>query len=482
MGLRAGAPDRKGGTAIPVRVSALRILVRVDRGGAFADILLDRAQRGLADRRDRALLTELVMGTLRWRGTLDAALSRCMKLPMEKTEPVARNAMRLGAYQLLFLRVPERAALHESVEAAKTLRGMRIGGLVNAVLRGLLRTGDLPSRSRGGDPDPVEIERSVPPSLRAAVADSMGPEEAFAFLADSLLRPPYTIRVNRLRGSREDLRSRLADAGMEPAPCRYSPDGLRLGEPGGVHSDPGYFAGEYMVTDEGAQLIAPLLAPVAGETLLDACASPGGKATHLAALSGGGARIVACDLPGRLRALEETVSRLRAPGLTLRAHDFSRAPLPGPAGRFDKALVDAPCTGIGVIRRNPDAKWRFSPSDPGRMARLQGRILRNAWEAVRPGGLLVYCTCTLFREENEQVVESFLRERPEAVLVRKPPAGWPGPREAWTRRGFLHLLPHRHGTDGFFAAILARRGKLPGAGERAPRFRRPRGRIDRTAA
>jgi 16S rRNA (cytosine967-C5)-methyltransferase len=422
------------------------------------------------------------MGTLRRRGILDASLSPHVKLPMEKTEAVARNALRLGAYQLLFLRVPERAALHETVEAAKALRGQRIGGLVNAVLRELLRAGDLPVRPPGGEPFPGEIERSAPPSLLTALAESMGREESRAFLAASLSRPPFTIRVNRLRRSREDLLARLADSGMDPAPCRYAPDGIRLGEPGGVHDDPGFLAGEYLVTDEGAQLIAPLLSPAPGETLLDACASPGGKATHLAALSGGGARIVATDLPGRLRSLEETVSRLRVPGLSVRAHDFFRGPLPGPAGRFDKALVDAPCTGIGVIRRNPDATWRFSPSDPGRMAQLQGTILRNAWASVRAGGLLVYCTCTLFREENEQVIEAFLRERPEAQLVRNPPADWPGPGEAWGREGFLRLAPHRHGTDGFFAAILARRGKQPRAVVRGPRRRGPRGRIDRTAA
>lgn len=407
------------------------------------------------------------MGTLRWRGTLDAVLSRHVKLPIGKTEPVARSALRLGAYQLLFLRVPERAALHETVEAAKDLRGQRIGGLVNAVLRGLLRDGELPSRPLEGGSSPAEIERSAPPSLLAALADSLGREEASAFLAASLRRPPFTIRVNRLRSSREDLRNRLADAGMDPSPCRYAPDGIRLGEPAGVHADPGFAAGEYLVTDEGAQLIAPLLSPLAGERLLDACASPGGKATHLAALAGGGARVVATDLPGRLRALEETVSRLRIPGLTVRPHDFSRGPLPG--DRFDKALVDAPCTGMGVIRRNPDAKWRFCPSDPGRMARLQETILRNAWSSVRPGGLLVYCTCTPFREENEHVVESFLRERPDAELVREPPSGWPGPGEAWSREGFLRLIPHRHDTDGFFAAILAKRGK------------QARGKIGRTA-
>ena len=477
MAVRAGTADREGGAAIPVRISALRVLTRVDRGGAYADILLDREQRRFADPRDRALLTELVMGTLRRRGILDHSLSLHLERPIDKADTVARNALRLGAYQLFYLRVPERAALHETVEAAKALRGERIGGLVNAVLRALQRSGEKPDRCAVG--------RFAPPALSAALLGSLGREEADAFLAASLERPPFTIRANRFRATREGLLSRLAEAGMDPSPCRFAPDGIVLGEPGGVHADPGLRSGEYLVTDEGAQLIAPLLSPAAGEELLDACASPGGKTTHLAALAGGKARIVATDLPGRLRVLEQTLSRLGVTGVRVRAHDFSGGRLPKRAGEFDRILVDAPCTGMGVIRRNPDAKWRFLPSDPARMARLQRSLLANAWESLRPGGLLVYCTCTLFREENEQVVESFLAERPDALPVRKPPPGWPGPAEAWTAEGYLRLLPHRHGTDGFFAALLARRGKLAkarGGGEKGPLRRRPRGRIDRTAA
>ncbi len=470
MGLRAGPPGPEGGTAIPVRAAALRILVRVDRGGAYADILLDRAQRRFPDPRDRALLTELVMGTLRWQGMLDRHLVPRLELPLDRTEAVARSALRLGAYQLLFLRVPERAVLHGTVEAAKALRGGRIGGLVNAVLRGWLRAKERPPRPGDAEPSTEEIASSVPPPLFAALSESLGRKETLDFLAATLSPPPFTIRVNRLRRTREELLGRLAGAGMEPVPCRYSPDGIVLGEPGKVHADPGFAAGEYLVTDEGAQLVAPLLAPMPGEMLLDACASPGGKATHLAELSGGGAQIVAADLPGRLRMLNRTLSRMGAPGITVRAHDLSRGPLPDSAGRFDKALVDAPCTGMGVIRRNPDAKWRFSAADPVRMAGLQGSILRNAWVSVRAGGLLAYCTCTLFREENEEVVESFLRVHPDAVRITEPPPRWPGPRDAWSREGFLRLLPHRHGTDGFFAAILAKRGK------------QPRGKIDRTAA
>jgi len=158
--------------------------------------------------------------------------------------------------------------------------------------------------------------------------------------------------------------------------------------------------------------------------------------------------------------LREVLMRTGASGIRTALHDLSRAPLIPSSGLFDKALVDAPCTGMGVIRRNPDAKWRFRPDGPRRMSRVQAAILRNAWEAVRQGGLLLYCTCSPLREEDEEVVAAFLAERPEAAVAARPD-GWPGPADAWTADGFLRLYPHRHGTDAFFAALLR---KSPGPG------------------
>ena len=404
-------------------------------------------------------MTEIVMGTLRRRGILDSALSAHLVRPIEKTDAWARNALRLGAYQLLYTRTPERAAIFETVAAVKKVRGEKLAGLVNAILRKVVRagTGTLPLAAEGEGIPPVT--HSAPAALVSALSRSLGKKEAAAFLANSLDKPPFVVRANPFRITRDDLVARLARAGMSPSPCRYAPDGIVLAEPSGVHADPGFRSGEYLVMDEGAQLIAPLLSPLGGEKILDACAAPGGKTTHLAALAGGRAQIVAVDVSeGRLRLLRETIARTGATAVTARRHDFQAGPLPEAPALFDKVLVDAPCTGMGVIRRNPDAKWRFRPDGPHEMVRLQAAILDHAWTAVRPGGLLVYCTCTPFAEENEKVAESFCTRHADAKAHREGVRGWPGPEDAWTTEGFLRLLPHRHGTDGFFAALFRKSG------------------------
>jgi len=443
-----------------VRAAALGILTRVDRGGAYADILLDRTLREgtFRDSRDRALLTELVMGTLRRRGTVDHALAAHLPRPLAGTDPFVRNALRLGAYQLLYTRVPDRAALFETVEAVKEVRGEKMAGLVNAVLRAVLRAGKKPLRPDEEGPVHGAARLSVPGPLFDALVRTLGEAESLAFLSASLERPPFAVRVNPFKTSRMALLARLASAGFAPSPCRFAPDGLVLGEPGGVHADPGFLSGEYLVTDEGAQLVAPLLSPRPGESILDSCAAPGGKTTHLAALAAGKARLIAADLSaGRVRILRQTIARTASPGIGTAVHDFSAGPLSDSDGRFDKVLVDAPCTGMGVIRRNPDAKWRFRPEDPARMAALQRAILKNAWRSLRPGGLLAYVTCTPFREENEAVAARFLSESRGEASVASPPPGWPGPPGARTSDGFIRLSPHRDGTDGFFAALFRKK-------------------------
>jgi len=432
------------------------VLARVDRDEAFADVVLDRTlrERAFPDPRDPGLVTEIVMGTLRRRGTIDFALLPFLSRPLERTDAYVRNALRAGAYQLFYTRIPDRAALNETVAAVKAARGAGAAGFVNAVLRGIVRAGKVPALPREGDPRRLPAELSAPASLVDALAGTMGGEEARAYLAACLEKPPFTVRANPFRISAEGLAARLAAEGREPAPCRFAPEGFSLGTPAAVHADPAFREGCFLVMDEGAQLVAPLLSPAAGDRILDTCAAPGGKTTHLAVLSHGKAAVVAADVSAlRVRMLRETVARTAAPGVKAVLHDFSRGPLGSSHGIFDKVLVDAPCSGMGVIRRNPDGKWRFRTETVARMARLQAAIVRHAWEALRPGGLLAYCTCSPLREEDEETVRAFLASRPDA-RVSPPPGDWPGPRDAWTGDGFLRLYPHRHGTDGFFAALL----------------------------
>lgn len=441
-----------------VRAEAIRILARVDEGEAYADILLDRSLRAGAfpDPRDRSLLTELVMGTLRRRGTIDHLLASRLSRPLSKADGFARNALRVGAYQLLYLRMPVRAALFETVAAVKRLRGEAMAGFVNAVLRGILRDGEGAQAGGGAAATPPRAELSAPEPLLASLSRSLGEEEAAAFLSAALDRPPFVVRANPFRESREALLERFAREGREPSPCRYAPDGIVLSRPPAPHADPGFREGRYLVMDEGAQLVAPLLSPREGETILDACAAPGGKTSHLAALAGGRARVLACDVSeGRVSILGETLSRLGVPGVATRVHDFAAGPLPAAQGTFDRILVDAPCSGMGVIGRNPDAKWRFTEALPARMALLQAAILRNAWASLAAGGSLLYCTCSPLREEDEDVVEAFVGETGALRAGRDElPAGWPGPADACGADGAIRLLPHRHGTDGFFAVLL----------------------------
>ena len=330
MGFRAGTPFEKGRSAI-IRDAAVSVLARVDRDEAFADIVLDRVLRESAfpDPRDRALLTEIVMGVLRRRGAIDFSLLPFLSRPLEKTDVYVRNALRVGAYQLFYTRIQDRAALNETVAAVKAARGAGAAGFVNAVLRGILRAGKTPVLPKPGDIRRCAAELSAPPELIKALEQTMGEQDTRAFLLVALEKPPFTIRANPFSSTVAQLSSRLAEEGMEPSPCRFAPDGLILGRPPAIYADSAFQKGAYLVMDEGAQLIAPLLCPAPGDRILDVCAAPGGKTTHLGALAEGKASITAADISvTRLRMLRDTLARTAVRGVDAVLNDFSRAPLP----------------------------------------------------------------------------------------------------------------------------------------------------------
>jgi 16S rRNA (cytosine967-C5)-methyltransferase len=454
------------GRAAPTqaRLLAARVLERVERARAYADLTLTAAlARSSLGARDRAFTTELVYGTLRWRGRLDFALGQVLERPLASVEPGVVTLLRLGAYQLLFCGVPDSAAVDQTVRSAHALGASRAAGLVNAVLRRLAQRADaLPFPALEDDAlAHLEHALGIPRWIAERWLAALGPSEAAALAAASNAAPPLTARANRARIGRDALLARVRERYPDAQPCAFAPDGIVLGHGRSPASDPDFVAGLFTVQDEASQLVVELLAPEPRERVLDACAAPGTKTTAIAERLGPEGVVVALDRSERRLALiGRAVRRLGLGNVTALAADATQPPDGLPGAPFDRVLVDAPCSGLGALRRNPDARWRLSPEDPARLAEVQAALLASASNLLRPGGALVYSTCTLTGEENDAVVEAFLAKSPG--FERAPAARLPGAlRPLLGADGALRTWPHRHGTgaygmDGFFAVRLER--------------------------
>lgn len=433
------------------RALAHEVLVRVEATAAFADALL--AARLAATRLgapDRALATRLVYGTLAWQGRLDHHLAALVHGPLEELDAPVRAALRLGLYQLLFLtRVPAHAAVDTSVRLLRA-QGTGAAGLVNAVLRRAARGEPAPPLPAAGvDPlGRLAVEWSHPRWLVERWAADFGLDAVPALLAAHNARGRTALRANRLRTTRAALLDALGAAGVEATPSPWSDQAVVVARGAGrLRALGAWREGLFAYQGEASQLIAPLLAPVPGARLLDACAAPGGKATHLAALLGGTGLVVALDArPSGVRRVVAEARRLAATTVRAAGGDAIRPPFARP---FAGVLVDAPCSGLGTLARHPELRWRRRPEDIPRLADLQTAMLAGVAPLVAPGALLVYAVCTLTREETEGVVERFLAAHPR---FRREPVGGEAPAALATPAGALLTLPHRHGLDGFFAA------------------------------
>ena len=438
---------------------AAEVLLRVEQGGAFANLALDGALRsaGAIDPREAALCTELTYGALRWQLALDRALAaHGARAPADLDAPV-RAAMRVSAFELLHHpRVPAHAAVDQGVELVRALGLQRASGYANAVLRRLSETRAAPPPpSREADPvGYVAAVTAHPRWLIERWSKWLGLEEAEKFAAANQQQAPAVVRVARRRATREQVQEALAKSGIDSRPGRYSPDALVLapGAPPALDID-GHEQGLFQAQDEAAQLVSLYAAPPAGASVLDACAAPGGKACHFAELGAGS--VLAVDLHARkARSIEEAACRLGLSEVRALAADATLA-LPG-EGPFDVALIDAPCSGLGTLRRHPEVKLRRTPEDVDRLAVLQSRLLAQVSLSVKPGGLLVYAVCTLTPEECDEQVDRFLSSHPDFHLER-PPQGWALPAadaDCLDAQGRLRTFPHRTGTDGFFAVRL----------------------------
>lgn len=449
---RAGAPTR-------TRLLAMRVLERVQRASAYADVLLHTTlARSDLSAPDRAFATELVYGTLRWRGRLDFLIARCLDRDLEKLEPLVATALRLGAYQIVIEdRVPVSAAVDESVRCIRAAGAERATGLINAVLRKLARehaTIEMPTLA--DDPlGHLMHALSLPEWIARRFLEQFGPDDAAALAQASNKPPPLTVRVNRTRSTREAMLEGLRERFPEIAPCTYASDGLVLGRRGNAAIDPAFLAGKITVQDEASLAIVDFLDPQAGERVLDTCAAPGGKATAIGERVGREGSVIALDRHSRrLELIRRASRRLGLENIASRRADATQ-PLDKVLENqlFDRVLVDAPCSGLGTLRRNPDARWRVHARDPHALAETQLAILRQASRTLRPGGQLVYSTCTLLPEENEGVIDAFLHNAKDFSTVtrdRAPQALAP----LIDDDGILRCLPHRHDTDGFTAVRL----------------------------
>ena len=439
------------------------VLYRGARSDVSLDLLLERHPD--MSRNDRALATELVYGVLRNLGRLDYIIGKFSKRPLPALDTDVLTILRVGLYQLEFLdKIPPYAAVNESVKLAGEFGKRSAGGFINGVLRAYLRKkGDISYPDRDTDPGEfIAAYHSLPPWLTERFIDWFGIEGAITCAEYLCRRPPLTLRVNRLRIDRDRFMERFRETAGVIHPGRFSPDAVIADGGGVILKGPWFDDGLFSIQDEASQLVTHLLGMTGGLSVLDLCAAPGGKATHAAELMGDRGWVVSVERSReRARLLRGNVDRVALASIRVVCADAGRVPI-APGTLFDRVLVDPPCSALGVLRRNPEIKWRLAEADIEDMIQNQTEILEEAAEYVAPGGGLVYSVCTFNPDEGRQVVDAFLSGRPE-FSIDQSNEHLPGEAHRFFDGPYLLTTPDRidaddpRGPDGFFAVRMTRR-------------------------
>ncbi len=443
-----------------IRHLAVDILDEVHRSKAFAGLLLDDCldANELSSTPDGRLLTHLVYGVLRMRDHLDWILAKLSRGNWEKTDVSIKNILRVGLFQLKFNdRLPAFAVVDEAVKVAKIVDAPK-SGLVNALLRNYLRHGStiaFPSPEK----NPAEFIaafHSHPLWLVKSWIKIFGISETQALCAANNEMPPLTLRVNMLKTSRDELQEKLTVAGFNVTATPFSPDGLILNNPVSPIQKTNFFQEGYLrLQDEGSQLVSYLLNPQSSESILDVCAGTGGKTTHLAAILKNNGQILATDYDfKKIEELKKDAVRLGITGIETRQANLTDRLPELFKDKFDSVLVDAPCSGLGTLRRNPEIKWHTTADNLPSFTQTQNTVLQNASLAVKKGGHLVYCTCSLLPQENENVISNFLKLNPHFSACPPPESI---PQKLIDSNGYFRTFPHLHNMDGFFAARFKRK-------------------------
>lgn len=436
------------------RATALRVLVSCRNNGAWADAALKAqiSRDGLSGP-DAALCSRIVYGVMQNRMLLDFYIGAYCTQKPDHLQPPLLEILRIGAYQIIYLdKIPDSAAVNTSVELAKLAKRGQASGLVNAVLRKLSQNKKaLPPVPERDDVQRLSIQYSHPKWFVKRLVSLLGREEAERFLACDNQIAPITVQVNPLKTTLEALTEELQQAGISVQPHSWVPDCLELSGTGDLAALPSFREGKFLVQDPAARLVSLIAGIRPGQKVLDVCAAPGGKSLSAAFAMAGNGSIVACDLhENKLKRIQESADRLGVNIITTQAAD-GRVFLPEWEASFDTVLVDAPCSGLGIIRKKPDTRYKKA-DDLFTLPVVQAAILDNAARYVRPGGTLVYSTCTILPEENEQVTEAFLAEHADFGLE---PFELPLP--VVKSDGSLTLWPQRHDTDGFYICRMTRR-------------------------
>jgi 16S rRNA (cytosine967-C5)-methyltransferase len=461
------SPAADGGRSrvAPARIAAFEILRAVSAETADLPHALARARATLTDERDRALAGEIATGTLRWQGAFDHVIASISNRRIDRLDPEVVDILRAAIFQLLHLdRVPASAVVNDAVALTRRAGKRSAAPLVNAVLRRVSRErAHLPLPARPDSPDDrgrvldyLSVALSHPRWMAERWLDRYGFDAAEAWMRFNNQPARLTLRANTLTTTPASVSEVLASHGVLVEPARFAADGLVVVQ-GNPLLTPAAHQGLFVVQDEASQLVASLVAAQSGDRVLDACASPGGKTIAIAASMGDRGLIVAADVRGRrVDLLARTVQESGARSIDVIHADATALPFADSGQVFDWVLLDAPCSGLGTIRRDPDIRWRRSEADLRKFAAAQLRMLRETARVVRPGGRLVYSTCSSEPEENEHVVDAFLsgggfaRELPASTMLREA--------SIISDAGYLRTDPFHHGLEAFFGAVLVKLG------------------------
>lgn len=445
------------------RKTALLILNTLDKNRKTLNSVMEEVLSKTIQlaRKDRTLLYALVYGVLRWRGRIDWIIGHFSKIGLDKIDPAVLNILRLGLFQIVYLnRIPVSAAVNTAVEMAKSAAAPWIVRYVNGLLRSAAREYQhLPDPDIEKDPvSALAVRKSFPQWLLKRWLDRFGLEETVRLCDAVNTIPPITVRTNTLKTTRAVLMASLDGVAEQIAPTHWAPDGVSFINPAtSIPEMESFRNGFFQVQDEAAQLVTLLLNPQPAETVLDACAGLGGKTGHIAQMMKNRGRLIALDNnEQKLLLLASEMSRLGISIVVPRIYDLNEPLNPKSFEIFDRILLDAPCSGLGVLRRNPDAKWKLSKQNLAQYHKKQIRFLDNMANLVKPSGVMVYAVCSTEPEENEAVIKVFLNKHKEFVIENNSAGLAPETCLLVDKSGYLITYPHLNNMDGFFAACLKR--------------------------